>query len=329
MATATTPAVTNGTTTTAISLRPQLVPQIAAIEAIAAQCNLGALNTVGSFQRAFLMAAGIRALKQAITKEMMADLMQLQGSPLGFRTDKDSTGGYPEDVVKDCAIDCALRGGRWVGNEFNIIAGRAYYTKEYFTRMLREFPGLTNLRLSPGVPVLRDGGALVAYSATWSLNGQPDRMDCALVKIDEKTSVDERICVRVNSGMGTDAILGKAERKMKARIYARLTGSDIAEGDAGEIVVRPPARTLDDLSDRVAAQQSPEPAAVPSEDAATPPADDHFTRAAAAFDAATTLDDVQAVWDSLKGVELPAEQDFRLDELGRHATERIKAAKKK
>ena len=39
--------------------------------------------------------------------------------------------------------------------------------------------------------------------------------------------------MRVNSGMGPDAILGKATRKLYARIYAILTGcsKDAVEGD--------------------------------------------------------------------------------------------------
>ena len=108
---------------TAISLRVADA-DIARVESIATQCSLQAIAQKGHFARAFQMAAGIRMLKAAITKEMMADLMDLQGSPLGFRTDKDKDGGYPEAVVKECAIEAALRGAYWVGNEFNIIAIR-------------------------------------------------------------------------------------------------------------------------------------------------------------------------------------------------------------
>ncbi len=121
-------------------------------------------------------------------------------------------------------------------------------------------------------------------------------------------------------------------------------------GGAGTMIdAKPAVKSLEDLSERygkldtegaiLTKEGAMELAAVTAgqeshgephaESSAAPAADDHFTRAAAAFEAAKTLDDVQAVWDSLKGVELPAEQDFRLDELGRHATERIKAAKKK
>ncbi len=60
-----------------------------------------------------------------------------------------------------------------------------------------------------------------------------------------------------------------------------------------------------------------------------PATEDHYSRAVAAFEAAKTLDDVAAVWASLKGVDLPQDQDFRLTELGDAAAERIRAAGKK
>jgi hypothetical protein len=243
---------TNGTPRTEIAVRAK--PQeIATVESIVAQCSLQALAAQGHFRRALAMATGIRLLKQAITKEMMQDLMDLQGTSLGFRTDKDRDGGYPAEIVKECAIEAALRGALWVGNEFNIIAGRAYLTKEFFTRALREFPGLTDLRLSPGVPVMSNGGALVSYAATWRLNGTQDRIDRTLSKIDDKTSIDERICVKVNSGMGADAILGKAERKIRAAIYSRITGSVVSDGDTDDALPqrRAAPTSLESLTQRL------------------------------------------------------------------------------
>lgn len=184
------------------------------------------------FGRALKLANGIKQLKDAITP-LMPLIMELQGTSLGFRTDKDKDGGYGEEVVKECAIECILRGGQLVGNEMNIIASRFYATKEFFTRALREFPGLTKLEMFPGVPALGNGGALVPYIATWNLNGVSDRLEkIAKLGTDNKTVVeDTRICVRVNNGMGSDAILGKAERKMRAAIYSRITGSNVLDAD--------------------------------------------------------------------------------------------------
>lgn len=226
------------------------------LEGIASECGLQSLSTAGQFMRTFRLAAGIRALNQAINSEMMKDIMFLQGLSLGFRTDKDSGQGYSEDVVKQCLIEAVLRGAYPVGNEFNIIAGRPYLTKEFFTRKVREFPGLTDLRLSPGVPSLSSSGqgALVPYVATWRLNNLPMRLERLARKIDEVTTIDERIPVRVNSGMGADAITGKATRKMLAAIYGQLTGSEglLPDGEADETQQHAPPSSLAALSIKLA-----------------------------------------------------------------------------
>ena len=68
-------------------------------------------NKVQGFQKAFVMASAIQTLKDKLTPEFMAPIMALQGSKLGFKTDKDlaknpNTGkyekvrGYPFEVVK-------------------------------------------------------------------------------------------------------------------------------------------------------------------------------------------------------------------------------------
>lgn len=234
--------------------------EIQRLEAIAQECNVLNMN-VGHFTRAFKMAGAIRALNKLITDDMMSDIMELQGSALGFRTDKDRDNGYSVDVVKECAIDCLLRGGHLVGNEMNIIAGRAYYTKEYFTRMLAELPGLTDLRLMPGVPSQNERGALVPYHASWNYKGIPGSLICSARKLPDGTIEDDRICVKVNSGMGSDAILGKAERKIRARIFARLTGTTVSEGDIVDVSSTAPApRKLSDLTERLAGNGSSETA---------------------------------------------------------------------
>lgn len=234
---------------------------LARVETIVTEMSAaGGAGDSGHFGRAFRMAAAIRALGQAITTEMMQDIMALQGTGLGFLTDK-GTAGYPVDDVKIVAIEAALMGAHWVGNEFNIISCRPYLTKNFFTRKLREFPGLTDLKLYPGVPVLMgEKGALVPYIATWKLNGEEMKIERILTKLDDKTELDQRICIKVNSGMGADAILGKAERKIKAAIYARLTGSDLTDGEVDDAggSSKQPAKGLNDLTARLL-EGKPEP----------------------------------------------------------------------
>jgi hypothetical protein len=66
------------------------------------------------------------------------------------------------------------------------------------------------------------------------------RIDCTLEKDGAGTITDLRIPVRANAGMGRDALIGKAERKMLHRIYQRLHGAfgldDTDVGEAGALV---------------------------------------------------------------------------------------------
>jgi acetylornithine deacetylase/succinyl-diaminopimelate desuccinylase-like protein len=199
------------------------------LENIVQQCSLAALADYGQFQKTFAMAAGIRQLKNLITDEMMKDIMPLQGSSLGFRTDKDSSGGYPLPVVRECLIEAVLRGLQPVGNQFNIISGRCYTTKEGFTHLLKTLQGLSDLKLTFGVPQMQQGGATVEGSASWKFNGNPD-------------SITRQFAIRLNSGMGADGAIGKAERKLRAAVYAQITGTVLSDGEADQepINVTPP-----------------------------------------------------------------------------------------
>ncbi len=193
------------------------VPQerVAELDKIGRWCESLSRTSIGQFERAFYLASAVRRLRSLITDQMIADVMCLQGSPLGFLTDRDQQGGYPIEVVKEVAIEATLRGLRLVGNEINIIAGRCYPTKQGLVRLVRSWPGLTDLRLDLRAPKIEQDWALVPCGATWLLDGRPQSIDC---------TGDRAIPVRVNRGMIVDAILGKASRKLLARIYEQLCG---------------------------------------------------------------------------------------------------------
>lgn len=206
-----------------------------AIETAINECGIRSISKLPAFMQAIRMAQGIAALRGALTDSFVqTTLMPLQGTALGFLTDKDKDGGYGVNVVRDCAIEAMLRGFNVVGNEFNIIAGRFYGTKAGFERQVASFPGLRNLVLQPGVPELKGGdrGAVVPYTATWIFQGQDMRLDCQL----SKEGIDQRIPVKVNAGMGADAVIGKATRKILHRIYQRINGSSygLVDGEVGD-----------------------------------------------------------------------------------------------
>ncbi len=209
-----------------------------------------ALSGAGSetFDQTFAMAAAMRQLNQLITDEMMGDIMELQGKSLGFRTDKDSKGGYPVKIVRSCFIEATLTGAQSVNNEWNIISEKPYYTKNFFLRKVQTFEGLTNLVHTHGGIQQTGGNAFVDYVANWHLHGQAMELKKITKTLEGGAPFDDRLVVRVNSGMGHDAIIGKATRKMFHAILSMLTSYVPPEGDASDLIDVTPAKRLQQSS---------------------------------------------------------------------------------
>jgi hypothetical protein len=211
----------------------KLTEQALSIDRIAAENQLVFLNGQpnSGFATALRVAGAINALRTALTPNLMGGVMALQDSSLGFRTDKKDKGGYPIEAVRDCLIEAVLRGARPYGNEFNVIAGRCYLTKEFYTRVVPDLPGVSELDVRLSVPRTYDKGAIVECTASWKFKGQTQSLTPSAGK-----AVRE-LAVKVNEGMGADAILGKATRKAYKAIHDQITGWKSSDGevDDGEI----------------------------------------------------------------------------------------------
>lgn len=191
------------------------------ITALDEAANAGQLTTVtgGQFSRALATATAVNTLRDLLTPDVMKNVMALQNSALGFLTDRKDA-PYHESVVKDCLIEAVLQGVSPVGNEFNIISGRAYITKAGMRRKLANVPGLS-YTITPGLPKMADKGAAIIMVIDWTINGKTEHKELPLA-------------VRVNAGMGTDAIIGKATRKAAAWLYDAVTGMSVNEGDISD-----------------------------------------------------------------------------------------------
>ncbi len=174
------------------------------------------------FRKTFLTAECVSQLLSALTEEVMRPIMDLQGSSIGFKTDKDnpkdgSKPGYPIHVVKEALIDAVMNGLLPCGNQFNIIGGRMYVTKEGFTYIL----GQAGVKYDIFPVILkcpRVDEAIVACDISWSYG-------------DSNGKKRMEIPVRINKMMGTDAILGKADRKSKAWLWNHLMHTKLSDGD--------------------------------------------------------------------------------------------------
>jgi hypothetical protein len=189
----------------------------------AAENGLLAQQQTSQFKRTFMVAEAVNELRAILTPKVMDYFMKLQNTSIGFKTDRPKD-GYPVDVVRDCVIDAAMNGVYCVGNEMNIIAGQCYITKNGFGHKLREIPDFSWIE-TPGIPkFMGDKGALIEYQLEWNHRG----------KKGEKTL---NLAIRVNAGMGADAIIGKASRKARAWLYATVTGMEVGDGDADDAIV--------------------------------------------------------------------------------------------
>lgn len=185
---------------------------------------LGSAET-DAFTKAFTIAEATTSIKGLLTNEVMGSIMALQGSKLGFKTDKDDKGGYPVGVVRDCLMEAVLTGVQPVGNQFNIISGNCYITKEGFGYLLKNIPTLS-YELIFGIPVIDASkkSATVKVDIKWTYKGKS-----------ETRSID--FPIKSNEYMGVDGVLGKATRKARAWLYTTITNVEISDGDAEEVPV--------------------------------------------------------------------------------------------
>jgi len=202
------------------------------IDCIGNEYQVALKDTESQFEIMALTANAIHEIKSRLSDEMVMTLAKVKGTSLGFKTDENDgkNGGrvvkYGVEVFRDAFIQAAMRGVQLVGNEFNIIAKQFYITREGYTGLMRRDSRFSNVKIMPKVPVLEEGRAIVEFKATWTFNGRED-------------SLEGEIPIKVNKMMGDDAILGKADRKIRHRVWNQATGDCLPEGDVQDIAHMP------------------------------------------------------------------------------------------
>jgi len=183
--------------------------------------------------RAVATSTALQRARKLVTPKFLEDyVMPLMNSPLGFMTDKKGDKGTndfyrPGDLVEP-VVEALIRGFNIAGNEMNVIAGRFYGAQNGYRRLVRELPGLTDLEEIPGTPMADNGSTVVRFIVRCKINGKE------WVLKNEKGEPGRKFTIRVNSGMGPDAILGKAARKALKAAYEEITGTPLTESDDAE-----------------------------------------------------------------------------------------------
>lgn len=183
----------------------------------------------GKLSKALVLGNAIATLDTLLNKEIMKPIMQLKGSKLGFRTDKD----YPVEIVKRCFIEALLIGVEPIGNQWNIIAKNLYVTKEGCTHLLSKIKGLS-YSVVPSIPKVTknaDGefGAIVKVKIFWTYKGKEKSQDLEFA-CKGASDRDGKHCT------SADAYNGKGERKAKHWLYQQISGQYVGEGDAEDSI---------------------------------------------------------------------------------------------
>lgn len=188
--------------------------------------DASAIDIVNNFGAAFNAARVITLLREALTDEVMSRVfMPLMNTKVGFRTDRDGKPDkqgrvkplYDVPTVRDAIIDAAIIGLLPTGNQFNIISGTMYPTKEGYTVLLKK------IGAKYVIDVQQDRSQNPAFAEfpckiTYSYNG-------------EKNSLTINATVRRDQYSSNDQLRGKAERRAKKALYEYLTGTDYGEAD--------------------------------------------------------------------------------------------------
>ena len=182
---------------------------------------------------------------------MVKVFMPLMNTKVGFRTDRDGKPDksgkvkqlYDIATVRDAIIDAAIIGLLPTGNQFNIISGTMYPTKEGYTVLLKKI-GAKYI-----IDVQQDRSQNPAFAEfpckiSYSYNG-------------EKNSLTVVATVRRDQYSSNDQLRGKAERRAKKALYEYLTGTDY--GDADETSSRPNA-VIDTVAVEIAEKGNSGPA---------------------------------------------------------------------
>lgn len=212
------------------------------LDEIEQNCTLQAISTLSSqAERSIMIAKAIRKAETAL-EPFRETIEAMKGTSLGFKLDKPEQYDWP--ITRRICAEAMLRGARLTGNEFNGIAKNCYLTQAYFVRRCREWPGVTITQDMYGVPRLMGTTTVVDYTIRYTVDNGPEQ-------VYERVG-NQAIPIRVNDGMGADAIIGKAKRKAYAGMMEQLINrsqQSWSPGPDGEVEPPERQRTLGAVAD--------------------------------------------------------------------------------
>lgn len=251
------------------------------------------LATTDDFMRPLVVAQALHELRGAIGPDVLAVVRSMENTPLGFRTDRPPGGKampYPDEVLRDCVIQGMLDGLGFSHNQWNIIGGNYYVTKNGWRKKLQD-AGCSQIVAQVEAPlpseISEQGGgersskftAPMAAHASCTHKGQTYSVSMA--------ATPERDTRRIVSAYGRDVgeaigqMSGKAEATILRKLYHLCC--DIPETDEPEPIPEP-----------IVIERAPE---------STPEQRDLYQRCLTELQAAKTLDALAETWASINELQ--------------------------
>ena len=201
--------------------------------------------------KSLILAEGIERAQALMTPQMIQTIRKMEGSPLGYKTDKDHiqnrNGKYTDDQIKTAMIQASMQGLRFSGGEMMVMSGSCYACRPGLERLVKSHPGVANLEVVPSRPMfaklptgnIDESTKCVGFVVRFKFNERwrepqhpAEWVDMEILRdivrdAENRPVRDERIPVRVNKGQGDDAVLGKAYRKIYKIIWETITGERV------------------------------------------------------------------------------------------------------
>lgn len=188
-------------------------------------------SNMQEFEKSLYYAHYLIEIKKSFTDDVMELIRSLMNTNIGFKTDRNplmSRGvtPYNDEVIINCAVQAMMHGLRIHGNEFNIIGGNFYVTKEGLERIVPSNPNLEeelNTSIESAAPNEKSGNWLIVYQYSYKLKSRAkvNKSLKVIVKGRLKNSKDSEKEFEIP----LDAVLGKAKRKLLKHIYNEMNNS--------------------------------------------------------------------------------------------------------
>lgn len=172
------------------------------------------------YERSIAYGHYLTEIKNQIAGRPLEIIKSLMNTGIGFKTDRPnekSNSVYPDEVIKNCVVQAIMHGLRIHGNEFNILGGNFYATKEGLDRIVHNNP-LLEEKVKEKVKTFQQSDKTGIWGFTFEYS----------YKLKGESKVTEEVTVYVKGKMGNydipfDAVMGKAKRKLYKTIYNEMT----------------------------------------------------------------------------------------------------------